>query len=893
VPGRLTRPTPACGLGARAVRLALAASLIGLASVAVPGLAGIKECPGAVQHFADGWEQITLPGGFVSSQHALADYGLDPETTDHLIATNGVDITVSPDGGCTWQPSALPQVSSVPDLTGEDANVVRRSITEVRLPGYGDEGWAIGVTNVEVDNTPLTQPVVLASRDGGHTFATAVNGLPRTGEPLSLAPLAGTDWAYLLLRQPGATQDTYTIYETRDGGGRWAPSYSNLPALAGLTVGVGRAGVEVWTWGGAKLYRSAAGAALTAVRGVTGVVRTVDVSTGLVSVFFTGGSSRLVSTDDGKSWGSLPAPQDAMSATHGPLPGLVAVSGDLPNVEIDPPTSTHRKPFDASPLETNVTNLQMSLAVGASGFVLYGATADDIFRLRLPSDFYYRSPSLPPVAPAKPVRVQARVPELRTPELSPDLTTVTLAPHERRKVPYRLLLPPTPTPLDVYFMTDSTGSMADTIGSVQSSIQQIVDDLTASGIDVHFGVADFRDYPMENGLLATDDWAYRRDRAVGPVDDAFGQALQSIHAGSGTLDQEDSGLEAIYQAATGAGRHVLSDPSGASDIAASQDARFRPNAVKVIVVAADAYFRHPEGNPGWPGPSLATVQTTLAGRGIHLVGLDVNTGSGQDPGSDMRALAAASHTFAGPAGVDCDGDGVPDIRAGDPLVCPYVSARQESIAPAFLGLLDSLRDLKPVSLNVVGPRDVVRPLAPTTFPAVNVKARNTLGVPLEFRCDPPRFGRTTTVRVVAAVAARQVASLPVTVKCLAPAPLPPVAPLLAIPPAAAIAAVPPAPPAQPNPNPNPNPNPQPQTQTNPAAASQEDEVQQLAFAEEGLLPDEPDLAMSSLRPSSWSAGSGSSRDRGAVYVLAAAGLLAVGAACRMRVSGRLSWQRSS
>jgi hypothetical protein len=642
------------------------------------------------------------------------------------------------------------------------------------------------------------------------------------------------------------------------------------------------------------------------VNGVTGAVRTVDLSPGLVSVFLTTGGVRLVSTDGGARWRQLAAPQNVKSATHGPLPGLLAVSGDLPNVEIDPPASAHRKPFDASPLETNVANLQMSMGVDSYGFLLYGANSDAVFRFRVPASFRYRLPPLPAVGPAHSVRVQSRAPALRAAALSPAIATVSLAPHEHRDVPYRLLLPPTPTPLDVYFMTDSTGSMADTIGSVQDSVQQIVDDLAATGVDARFGVADFRDYPMEDGLVGSVDWAYRRDRAIGPVDAAFADALQSIQVGGGTLDKRDSGLEAVYQAATGAGRRVLSDPSGSSDIAPGQGAGFRPGAVKVVVVAADAEFRHPEASPGWPGPSLATVAATLAQRGIHFVGLDVNTGSGQDPGADMRALAADSHTVAGPAGVDCDGDGAPDLRAGDPLVCPYAPGSHESIAPAFLGLLDSLRDVKPVSLGVVGPRDVVRALGATTFPAVNVKTRNAFGVPLEFRCDPPRFGRTTTIRVVASVAAHRVASLPVAVKCGTPAtlPPPPPQPLLALPPLAALAVTPPAPPAQPNPNPNPQPNPQPQTQTNPGMASQEDEVQQFALAEDGLVPDEPDLAMSALRPSGWSPGTASAGpspglsgwppgDRDASYLLAAASLLAAGAVCRVRVSRRMSWERNS
>ncbi|MDQ1685467.1 MAG: hypothetical protein QOC82_2204 [Frankiaceae bacterium] len=895
MPGWLARAQRAVGRGTRgrAARLSLATGLVGLALVAVPGNASTDACPTAIQHFADGWEQIALPPGFVTVQHALQDYALDTGTTNHLLATNGTDIVRSLDGGCTWQQSNLPQSVTVPDVTGDNTSVVRRSITQVRSTPYRGLSWAIGSVDVELNNTPLTQPAVYTSSDAGLHFASATNGLPATGQPLDLETVAGSPVAFLLFRQlAGTGQEMYSIYETTNAGTNWTQAFTGLPQFRGMTVGLGGNGLSIWAWTDSALYRSTGGAAFAAVPGVSGPVRTVDLSPGLISVFHTSGGERLVSTNGGSSWHSLPAPQNVKSATHGPLVGLLAVSGDLPNVEVDPPASSNRKPFDASPIETNLENLQMSMGIESYGFLLYGANSNTIFRFKVPASFLYKLPPLPAPVAANPVHVKARPPMLRTPELSPNIPTVTLRPHQHRNIPYRLLLPPTPTPLDVYFMTDSTSSMADTIGSVQDSIQQIVDDLAASGIDVHFGVADFRDYPMQEGLVATDDWAYRRDRAIGPVNDAFARALQSIQTGGGTLDSRDSGLEAIYQAATGAGRKVVSDPSGASDIQPGLGAEFRPNAVKVIVVAADAEFRHPESNPAWPGPSRDLVATTLAQSGIHLVGLDVDTGSGQDPGPDMQALAAASHTTAGPAGVDCDGDGVPDLRAGDALVCRYAADSHESIAPAFLGLLDSLRDLKTVSLGVQGPRDVVRPLGATTFPQVNVKAVNRLGVPLEFRCDPPRFGSTTTVRVVAAVAAQQVASLPVTVKCGTPAaPPPPVQPLFELPALAAVAVAPPAPPAQPNPNPNPN----PQTQTNPGAASQEDQAQQLAFAEQGLLPDdEPGMAMSALRPQSRvgvSAAHGSD-ERAAAYLLAAGSLLAFGAACRTRVARRWSWERN-
>lgn len=887
--GRLARARLTRRARLRVARLAVAAGVLGLGLVALPGHASTDACPVAVKHFADGWDRISLPSGFVTSQHAIVDYALDTGTTDHLIATNGDDIVASSDGGCTWTTASLPAASPVPALPGDNSGAIRRVITHVRISPYRGVSWASGVTNVEVDNSPVTQPVVLVSTDGGQSFASATNGLPATARVIDLVPLPGSQSAYVLLRQlAGTGQDIYSIYETTDAGANWAQVFGMQPAFEDFTLGLTGSGIELWAWTEGTLYRSVNNQPFAPVPAISGRVRTVDVSPDLISVFFVEGGSRMVSTNDGSTWQRVKAPLNVQSATHGPLPGLIAVSGAQPNVEVDPPTSMHRAPIDVSPQEHAVDNLQMSMGIESYGFLLYGATSEDIFRFKVPASFVYLPPP-PPAEPPATVHVTARVPVLRAPELSPNIATVTLAPYQRRDIPYRLLLPPAPTPLDVYFMTDSTGSMADTIGSVQDSIQQIVDALTATGTDVHFGVADFRDYPMEDDLVLSGDYAYRRDRAIGPVDEAFAQALQSIQACCGTQDGEDSGLEAIYQAATGAGRQVLTDPTGNSNILPGQGADFRRGAVKVIVVAADAYFRHPETNPGWPGPSLATDEATLARLGIHLVGLDVDTGSGQDPGPDMRALALASHTVAGPAGVDCNGDGTPDLRPGDPLVCPYASNTHASIAPAFLGLLDSLRDLKTVSLGVQGPRDVVRPLGATSFPRVNVKAVNTLGVPLEFGCDPPRFGTTTTIRVVAAVAKREVASLPVAVKCEAPLPAPPVQPLLALPPLAAIAVLPPAPPAQPV-QPNPNPNPQPQTQPNAGMASQEDDVQQLAFAEDGLIPDEPGMAMSALRPQS-SVGPGS--DSGdATYVLGAGVLLAFGAGCRLRMSRRLSWERN-
>jgi len=447
-----------------------------------------------------------------------------------------------------------------------------------------------------------------------------------------------------------------------------------------------------------------------------------------------------------------------------------------------------------------------------------------------------------------------------------------------------LILPPRPTPLDVYFMTDSTGSMAGAIHDVQESVQQIVDDLVASGLDIEFGVADFRDYVNATAPPSTANYPYLRRRPVGPINAGLSDALGSIATGGGTADGNDSGLEALYQADTGAGRLDPTDPTGSRWlIQPGQGADFRKNALKVVLIAADDEFRHPglddpggRPSPGYPGPSLQTVETALASLGVHVVGIKVNTNSG-DPSSDMRSLAAATHTFATGHGVDCDGDGVNDLAAGAPLVCPYTPGQGDGITPAFTGLLESLRDLASVDLRVVAPRDVARPLAATTFPDVNVKASNTLNVPIEFSCTSAHYGTDTNVSVVASSRNREITRLPIDVRCLSPQRPAFVAPALPL--AAAAIVPPPAPgPAQPNVNPQIN----PQAQANPGVVTAEEEQSQLAFAEGDLADDDNLLEMSARRDDS---------PGPALFVLTAALMTAAAAGCAIRTARRTSWGR--
>jgi len=212
-------------------------------------------------------------------------------------------------------------------------------------------------------------------------------------------------------------------------------------------------------------------------------------------------------------------------------------------------------------------------------------------------------------------------------------------------------------------------------------------------------------------------------------------------------------------------------------------------------------------------------------------------------------LAIGAGSVAPPGGFYCDGDDEPDIEEGGALVCDFTSS-DDSIAPAFINMLRGIKDLADVHVGVSGPADVVRPLGKDTFAAVNVKAFNTLPVPVEFACTEARYGIDTPVTIAGFLRGSSLVSATTTVRCLAPPPKPqpepPVVPQPPKPPVAA-AVAPPPPPAQPNPNVNPNPNPNPQAQGNAGFASQEEKQAQLALAENDVTVTENDeLAFSAI-----------------------------------------------
>lgn len=841
-------------------RLVAACAVLAATIAVIP--AGAAPCADHVA-LPDQWTMIPSPA-FGEGNAAMTTYDVGDVSTRNLVVTNGRVIVSTRDGGCTWTTADLTADRPLPgpDLPlGEGARVVGRTISQVRFAsGFTPFVWAIGQTDVAAEGLATSQPRVLLSTDFGTTFAPVTAGLPPFGRPVAIRGAGQT--ALLLIRRTAPVAD-YALY--RYDGTAWSELWTGLSAMEDFVVDSvsppSRENPAVWLWNSTGAYTGRlSDDAPRLVRDVNGNVRTVDLllsgnAPAQVSVYYRSAAERAVSRDGGVRFVREPAPLDVQSvSSYQLIPGVRAISSLETNVLIEAPTRPTG--VDFSPRDYNVSDVQFVSTPARAGLPLYAFHATALFLRYVPVTF--QPPALPIPEPEDPVDVDVRPPSLTVDRaaIEPRKEVVRLRPGQRKVVDYQVQLPPVPTPLDVFFMTDSTGSMDDTITSVQYGVQDIVDGLAATGISVFFGVADFRDY--KNGPSDRSNYPYKRRRAIGPIDTVLAEALESITTGGGNnTGGHDAGLEAIYQAATGAGRP---DPVmvGQYLVEPGFGAEFRPNAMKVILVATDDNFRHASNpaSPTYPVPPIETVSQVLQAKGIYLVGLEVDTNSGSAR-PDMERLARDTGAVAPEGGIDCDGDGsaagTADILAGDPIVCPFDPDAGDTLADAFIGMLAGIKDYAPVDLAVRGPAKVVRPKGRTHFPKINVRAPSSYRLPVEFRCTKETAGTETPVRITAMRAGREIVATTATVECVAPRrPEPPPAPV--VPPALVAAIIPPPPPppapvpqAQPNLNPNVNPNPNPQLNPNAGFAAQEEQEIQLAVAgNDVVFRTQEDLAMTGL-----------------------------------------------
>jgi hypothetical protein len=236
------------------------------------------------------------------------------------------------------------------------------------------------------------------------------------------------------------------------------------------------------------------------------------------------------------------------------------------------------------------------------------------------------------------------------------LTAVTLPRERTQNVDIVVTLPNTTvSAMDVMFLIDTTGSYQDDIDTLQAQATRIINDLSARGIDVQFGVASFADFPIGSyGSSTADDQAYFLNQpitnnvaAVHAADDNLDNPL---HSGE---DAPESQLEALFQLASGAGLDINHDGDFTDDAEIRpSNAGWRAGALKVVVLATDAPFHDHATEPSYPGPTRQEAIAALRTQGVIVIGLDSGDTGGdladevQATGGTLFALSSNSAEIA-------------------------------------------------------------------------------------------------------------------------------------------------------------------------------------------------------------------------------------------------------
>lgn len=371
----------------------------------------------------------------------------------------------------------------------------------------------------------------------------------------------------------------------------------------------------------------------------------------------------------------------------------------------------------------------------------------------------------------------------------------------KKTVDYRLKLSAKDTPLDVFFLLDTSDTMSGTIQGLIDSVGGIINQLRAAGLDPHFGVGVSRAYtdtavPRQPCESETDqncerNFIYRRlvDLADSSNDEEIRAALQSLRAEAG--GRFDSQLGALWAIATG--EQIDDSPPGMqpSDVPPGQDASFRKGALNLVFVATDEPFATGEegdrdftvsdfGRITPPDiPSFEEVAAAMREVDAEVLGLAIGqtlksdrdsvNGGAPTPLKDMQLIARLTGALAPSTGVDCDGDGVTDLEPDMPLVCPVRRHNVDdgrNLAAAITRLVEAERGTTKVELEVVGGEDVVAGVTPSVYPAVVEQKPNVLDFEVTYRCPDRLQGKTVAVELAATGPKTTLDSVVTKVSCL-------------------------------------------------------------------------------------------------------------------------------
>jgi hypothetical protein len=240
---------------------------------------------------------------------------------------------------------------------------------------------------------------------------------------------------------------------------------------------------------------------------------------------------------------------------------------------------------------------------------------------------------------------------------------------------------------DIMFLVDTTGSMSGEIHQIQSTLRStIIPGLTAAIGDVELSVGAFDDFDV-GSYGSSGDTPFRLLQA-NTSDASRADSAVAMLSASGGGDGPESQVEALYQAATGAGigsfvPAAASCPSGGRGYPC-----FRPDATPIILLFTDAQFHNgPGGAHAYSGisPSPARYEetvTALQDIGAKVLGLNSGGSSGRH-----HLEAIARDTGA--------------VRSDGTEVVFNIGSSGGSLDSSVISAVESLVDDVPIDVDVV------------------------------------------------------------------------------------------------------------------------------------------------------------------------------------------------
>jgi hypothetical protein len=827
----------------------------------------------------------------------VTSFAVDPRNENRVVVTNGDQIQVSNDAGCAWLP-----VVRVGDINLNPNQPPKADVTSTIKSVYISASHTIYALVEQFENgATVGQPHVLYSTSGNiGTWQNGDSGLPPLGHPLTLrASSRNPNVMYLSFSETredsttdptcfptpagclpnpgggggGGTASAGLLWGSRDGGRTWS-ARTDPQDLNGASVikyysveDDDPSGNTLWAVANGLLRKSTnGGATFTVPAGVPQdgftftAVESIDHGDypGPVQLIAFGTGRRMLRLTQGK-W----IPSTVQFAN-------VESVAQLPDGEIVVATAPVNgygaqvwRIFDRDFLDYEDEN---GVAYGALRQT-YGweqvtphtaltqpprASAGDGGRSHV-GTFYVKTPRSVLRFLGSTLRngdfdatggtIDAPPPPRG--RITPALLTLDLPLGKTKTVNYTLTLPPAPTPLDLDLLLDNSGSMEPLLTDLKQNLIQVLRTLNRAGVDVQVGVGqinvepDPKSPPVDNPRTPDIDEGhpkpiYVRLRKIGPVNGQLFSALNKLDGNGGS--GEEAQLESLWDSVTGDAWAPVGIPLLLGyEVPPGGDAGYRPGAIRIVVHATDEVLS--QDITGGHN-DFDEVIRKLKDAHVRQIGLSQDS---PEAAIGLKRIAKGTGAVAPKGGVDCDGDGATDIKAGGALVC----GTNYGLDTTLLNLLATISDRQTISLRTTS-TPTFENITKSDF-AIDAKKATVRTFKATFSCvnkTPGSYVNTITASLRNVDVAKAVATVNcggVTTPVNPPPALGPTSPQPPPAPQPVVPAILPV-----NPLPQPQSQPQPQTQVNPQAgmADQEQEQLQVAAAENDITPGEDELAMS-------------------------------------------------